>query len=264
ELPSYAPNSQFMSYHQMKELEEEGIVEFVPHSHTHDLNYRYTDMTVDEIHEDMSTCKSIMRQLGWNHKDIVFPFGAHNEQVREVARRYFRSGIDIKGGAFIPPVNQFSLPRRGMDTTDTHDIIKEIDKAYKNDTLIILMSHVDQYGGLEESKMRAVIEHVHSLGGKFITGEEAITNYGNLLQIGDDSISYDGKIHSGSLGKVRISRDNEFLASNIPDDFESGITLTKIDQNPMSNTNGFPLKMYGTLTTVKSSHLNNWTHQTYY
>ena len=264
DLPSYDTSSQFMSYQQMKELEEEGIVEFVPHSHTHDLNYRYTDMTVDEIHEDMSKCKSIMRRLGWNHKDLVFPFGAHNEQVREVARQYFRSGVDIKGGAFVPPVNQFMLPRQGMDTTDTQDIINEINKAYENNTLIILMSHVDQYGGLEESKMRAVIEHVQSLGGKFITGEEAITNYGNLLQIGDDSISFDGGMHGNRLGKVRVTKDNEFLASNVPDDFEAGITLTKIDQNPISNTDGFPLRMYGSLVTVKSSHLNNWTHQTFY
>src|SRR5699024_1426313 len=86
-LPAYDPNSQFMSFEQMKELENEGIVEFVPHSHTHDLNHRYTDMTLDEIHDDMSTCKNIIRQLGWNYKDLVFPFGAHNAQVREIARQ---------------------------------------------------------------------------------------------------------------------------------------------------------------------------------
>src|SRR5699024_1960026 len=136
-------------------------------------------------------------------KDLVIPFGAHNAQVREVARQYYRSAIDIRGGSYIPPVNQFALPRQGMDTPDTQDIIKEINKAYEHNTLIILMSHVDQYGGLEESKMRAVIEHVQSLGGKFITGEEAITNYGNLLQIGDDSISFDGGMHGNRLGKVR-------------------------------------------------------------
>src|SRR5699024_7834619 len=101
-------------------------------------------------------------------------------------------------------------------------------------------------------------------GGRFITGEEAITNYGNLLQISDDSISFDGGMNGNRLGKVRVTKDNEFLASNVPDDFEAGITLTKIDQNPMSNTVGFPLRMYGTLVTVKSSHLNNWTHQTFY
>src|SRR5699024_2128909 len=151
-----------------------------------------------------------------------------------------------------------------MDTRDTQDIIEEINNAYENDTLSIVTSHVDQYGGLEESKMRTVIEHVHSLGGNFITGEEAIANYGNLLQIGEDSISFDGGIHSNRLGKVRVTKDNEFLASNLPGDFETGITLTKIDQNPMSNTDGFPLNLYGTLVTIKSSDVNNWTHQTYY
>lgn len=260
-LPAYDPNSQFMSYEQMKELEEEGIVEFVPHSHTHDLNYRYTDMTLDEIHDDMSTCKNIMRQLGWNYKDLVYPFGAHNAQVRDVARQYFRSAIDIRGGAFIPPVNQFALPRQGMDTTDTQDIINEINKAYENNTLIILISHVDQYGGLEESKMRAVIEHVLSLGGEFITGEEAITNYGNLLQIGEDSISYDGNFFGGRLGAIRYTAFNEFLASTPPEKFERGITITKIDQSSPSNTDGLPGNLAGTLITFKSSSEGQFTHQ---
>lgn len=263
-LPAYNPNSPYMPFEQMKELEEEGIVEFVPHSHTHDLNHRYTDMTLAEIHDDMSTCKNIMRQLGWNYKDLVIPFGAHNEQVREVARQYFRSAIDIRGGAFIPPVNQFALPRQGMDTTDTQDIINEINKAYDNDTLIILMSHVDQYGGLEEAKMRAVIEHVLSLGGEFITGEEAITNYGNLLQVGDDSISYTGEMHGRRLGSVRLSKDNEFLADTPYSEFENGITITKIDQSSPDNTIGFPSNWYGTLITYKSSHLTNWCHQTFH
>lgn len=263
-LPAYDSSSQFMSYEEMKELHEEGIVEFIPHSHTHDNNYRYTDMTLKEIHEDMSTCKIIMRQLGWNYKDIAFPFGAHNDTVREVARQYFRSAIDIRGGIVIPPINQFAIPRLGMDSRDAEDIIDEIDNAHENNTLIIIMSHVDQYGGLDDTKMKKVIEHVLSLGGEFVTGEEAINNYGNLLQIGDDSISFDGSIHSNRLGKTTVTEDNEFLASNVPSDFETGITLTKIDQSSPNNTSGLPLDLYGTLITIKSSHLNNWTHQMFY
>ena len=214
-LPAYNPSGLYMSYEQMKELEDEGIVEFIPHSHTHDLNNRYTDMSVGEIHDDMSTCKKIMRQLGWNYKDLVFPFGAHNDQVREVARQYFRSAIDTKGGAFIPPVDQFSIPRIGMDTIDSQSIISEINKAYENDTLIILMSHVDQYGGLEESKMREVIEHALSLGGRFITGEEAINNYGNIAQFNNTIISYDGGIHSDVLNNVIFSKVGDYV-NNAP------------------------------------------------
>lgn len=261
-LPSHSPNSSFMSYNQMKELEEEGIVEFIPHSHTHDLNHRYTDMTVDEIHDDMSQCKSIMQQLGWNYKDLVFPFGAHNAQVREVARRYFRSGIDIKGGAFIPPVNQLMLPRQGMDTTDTQDIINEINKAYENDTLIILMSHVDQYGGLEESKMRAVIEHVQSLGGNFITGEEAICNYGNLLQVGGDSISYDGEFHGSRLGITSLSNFDEFMNKTPQSAYKKGVTISGIRFN---NRAGLPGNRPGVVLTVKPDESEAmWTRQYFY
>src|SRR5699024_3200178 len=261
-LPAYDPNSQFMSYDEMKELENEGIVEFVPHSHTHDLNHRYTDMTLNEIHDDMSTCKSIIRQLGWNYKDLVFPFGAHNAQVREVARQYFRSAIDIRGGFYIPPVNQFALPRQGMDTTDTQDIIKEINKAYENDTLIILMSHVDQYGGLEESKMRTVIEHVLSLGGRFMTGEEAITNYGNLLQIGEDTISFDGNFYGNRLGITSMPEFDEFINSTPQSNYERGVTINGVRYG---NRVGLPNDRPGVVVTVKPDGGEpKWTKQYFY
>src|SRR5690625_4047835 len=112
-------------------------------------------------------------------------------------------------------LDQSLFPRLGMDTTDTQDIIAEINVAYENNTLIILMSHVDQYGGLEDSKIRAVIEHVQSLGGEFLTADEVINNYGNLLQIGDNSISFDGEIHGRSLGTTNVPESNLFLRSEV-------------------------------------------------
>lgn len=263
-LPAYNPNGSWIPYNQMKELHEEGIVEFIPHSHTHNVNYKYRDMTNEEIHEDMSTNVRIMRKLGWNYRDIPYPFGSQDQRVRDIAKQYYRSGINTKGGTLTTPIDQSLLPRLGMDTRDTQDIIDEINVAYENDTLLILMSHVDQYGGLEEPKIRAVIEHVQSLGGDFITADEAIGNYGNFLQIGDNSISYKGEIHGSNLGVTKIGKDNEFLSNNLPKDFKVGVTINKIDQVTSGNTDGFPFGRYGNLITYKTSEKDYWTHQFFY
>jgi|SRR5690625_1485691 len=261
-LPAYNPNGSWIPYTQMKELHEEGIVEFIPHSHTHNVDHKYTDMTEAELHEDMSTNVRIMRELGWNYKDIPYPFGAQNETVRRVARQYYRSGIDIKGGALTTPLDQSLFPRLGMDTTDTQDIIAEINVAYENNTLIILMSHVDQYGGLEDSKIRAVIEHVQSLGGEFLTADEVINNYGNLLQIGDNSISFDGEIHSRTLGTTNVPESNLFLASTPFTEYKLGITISRIQSGYQD---GLPFNNPGTVVTTKSSITEApWTVQKFY
>src|SRR5699024_44326 len=110
-----------------------------------------------------------------------------------------------------------------------------------------------------------LIDYAISKGFEFVTTAKGIGYHGNLLELdAGNTIDKHGNIHSNKLGKTIVTKDNEYLADNIPSNFETRITLTKIDQNPMSNTDGFPLNLYGTLVTVKSSDLNNWTHQTYY
>lgn len=203
-LPAYDPNDKYMSYEQMKELENEGLVEFIPHSHTHNINHRLTDMTIEEMHEELSTNKKIMKQLGWNHKDFVYPFGSFNDKVISVVRQYFRSAFKVSGGPLLTPFNQFAIDRIRVDAPATFEEIKEdIDKAFENNTLGVLTTHVDQYGGLDLQKMRQVIEYILSNGGEFVTTAEAINEFGNVLQVGSNSISHDGKITGKEIGVYR-------------------------------------------------------------
>lgn len=82
-----------------------------------------------------------------------------------------------------------------------------------------------------------------------------------MIQIGDDSISYDGSFFGGRLGAVRYTKFNEFLASTPPDKFDIGITITKVDQSSPSNTDGLPCNFAGSLITYKTSTESQFVHQ---
>ena len=216
----------FMSYEQMKEIENEGLLEYVCHTHTHNLQHKLTDMTEEELHEELSTNQRMIRELGWNHRHLVYPFGEFNDNVIKVVKQYFDSAFNTRGGtgAFnvgnIPeyPFNQFAISRVRCDApSELEDIKKTIDKAVAEKKWIIIYTHVDQYGGLDIAKMRGVIEHAQAKGLEFVSVEEGINEYGNLAQLKDLTISPDGQIFSDKLGVVRynpklgdnnLSRDN--------------------------------------------------------
>lgn len=216
----------FMSYEQMKEIEDEGLLEYVCHTHTHNIQHKLTDMTEEELHEELSTNQNIIRELGWNHRHLVYPFGEFNDNVIRVVKQYFDSAFNTRGGTGpfnvgnIPeyPFNQFAISRVRCDApSELEDIKKMIDKAVAENKWIIVYTHIDQYGGLDIAKMRGVIEHALSQGLEFVSVEEGINEYGNLAQLKDLTISADGQVFSDKLGVVQynsnlgdnnLSRDN--------------------------------------------------------
>src|SRR5699024_5602406 len=73
-----APN--MMTEAQRKEAHESGLIEFISHTHNHDVNNRPNDMSEEELYADFLTSKSIMRSKGYNYHGIVLPFGDRNDK----------------------------------------------------------------------------------------------------------------------------------------------------------------------------------------
>src|SRR5699024_5127783 len=67
------PTSNSLTINQIKELQDLGF-EFLSHTHNHDPNHRPTAMTEEELHEDFSTSKELMRKYGLNDRGLVIPF----------------------------------------------------------------------------------------------------------------------------------------------------------------------------------------------
>src|SRR5699024_9996541 len=137
-LPSYDPNSKYMSHTEMEELRNEGIVEFVCHTHTHNNNHRLTDMTTKEMHEELRTNRDIIRTLGWDYKHFVYPFGAYNSDVQDDVRQYFDAAFTTKIGLVEDPLDNYAISRVKLDAPHTaSEVIAKIDEADEKDTWII-------------------------------------------------------------------------------------------------------------------------------
>ncbi|WP_078390728.1 polysaccharide deacetylase family protein [Shouchella patagoniensis] len=262
-LPAYNPNGAFMSYEMMRELYEEGLIEFVCHTHTHNINHRLTDMTVEEMHHELKTNQDIIRRLGWNHRHLVYPFGSQNAAVRDVVRQYFDSAFVTSGGVISAPFDQYRMNRVGVDAPHTaNDVKARIDEAVRQNTWVVLMTHVDQYGGLDLNKLREIIEYALSQGYEFVTVEKGIQEFGNLAQFGNTTICHNGKIHGNELGKVKIAAFQEYRPNAPMTDFEP--RKITIDHSRLADMAAYnlPNPVPGVVTTYRHAE-DQYSYQTY-
>src|SRR5690625_2228161 len=81
-----------------KEMHESGLVEFMSHTHYHDPNHRPNDMSEEELNYDFSTSQQIIKNLGYNHRGIVLPFGDRSEKVLRIAKNYYDYVIGTGSG----------------------------------------------------------------------------------------------------------------------------------------------------------------------
>ena len=250
-VPDRVDGTSIMPYEQMKELHDEGIVEFVSHTHTHDADNRLTQMTEASLRFEFSETQRVLKALGFNHRHLVYPFGTENSFVQRIASEYFDSAVHIRGGYVGRNMNQYKINRQSMDSTDFDAIKAEMDKAIETNTGLILMSHIDQYGGLDLSKVRQVIEYAQTNGMEFVTLSEFVQEKGNLLQFGENKITANGDIFGGKIGTVQrrqdITHDGDLYQFE-----ENKLTITRITP---SNAVAYGLPTSCTLLTYRDEQI---------
>src|SRR5699024_257835 len=85
-ITSRLDGSNQMTAQERRECHDSGLIEFVSHTHNHDVNHRPNDMTVEELYTDFLASKKIMKELGYNYRGLSLPFGDRSEKVKSVAR----------------------------------------------------------------------------------------------------------------------------------------------------------------------------------
>lgn len=250
-LPSHDPI--YVSYEQMEEMYEEGIAEFVSHSHTH----AYFDSISDEqIHYELKTSQEIIKKLGWNYKDFIYPGGRHDDNIMSITSQYYESALKVGMVNAGIPFNQYALPRITLSSTgfNPETINDAIDDALDKLGFAILMTHVDLDTGLNPVDMRHVIEHVlNDTDAEFVTMRELIREHGNVLQQGDNVITASGGFYGSDIGSYK-SKDNTPINAPI-DNFATGATTrVKVKQDDSQDYDlpwGINGKPYGVLETYR-------------
>jgi len=259
-------DSKYLNEVQIKELAELGM-EFMSHSHLHDPNHRLSDMTEDEVDYDLRTSHKIIKQMGYNHRGLILPFVDNNEIIQRVARRYYDyvigSGANLgQGKPFYPGQYSNYYIRRVRTENGFGHVKQRIDEAkVSGKAWVVLDSHI-YYDIYTDSYIRQIIDYALSQGFKFVTVEEGMDNFGNIVQFGEplkggyDVLDYvdagtriaaDGSVHGSQLGKVIHFGDRE-VKNDTPISYfpYNTVSITKIRS---AEAAGFPLNRAGRLET---------------
>lgn len=181
-ITSRSFGGRYMTLAEMNEMAALGC-EFVSHTHTHDVNYKLTDMTEADLRRDLLTSREIMRDLGFNASIAVYPFGAENEFVHRVTSEYYDAAIDVFnssspfGDVVRAGFDPYRIERVSAQAADINGIFRKMDEAARNNSWIILMSHVDQGSWYSEERVTRLIDYALAAGLEFVTLNEGFTNF---------------------------------------------------------------------------------------
>src|SRR5690625_140625 len=261
-------DSKYLNENQIKELAELGM-EFVSHSHWHDVDNQLKDMSEEEVDYDLQTSQKIIKNMGYNHRGIILPFANNSNTIQKILRKYYDYAIGTganqgQGKPFYPGQYSNYYIRR-VRTEFGFDFVKQrIDEAKASGRAwVVLSSHI--YEPIyTQTFIRQIIDYALQEGFEFVTTLEGINRMGNIAQFGEplrggyDTLDYvdagtrvaaDGSIHGAQLGNVVRYGDREVANDTLPNFFPNNtISVTKIRS---LESNGFPNNSSGRLETYK-------------
>ncbi|WP_407540219.1 polysaccharide deacetylase family protein [Deinococcus radiomollis] len=210
--------------------------ELMGHSLTH---LDQTTLSAAALDNDLRTTRDTIRGWGAPCNNYVYPFGASNPAVREGVRRYYRSGSSVASATAVPPLATFALPRYAMtNASGTTALYRSWadDILAKNGLGVILIHPGYDFNATQQANFTDFVTYAKGLGIQFVTMNQALDTFGNLLEIGDSSgvagafttVDRDGKMVGGGAGPVIVNAG----------------TLNYLEDGTTANNNNTPPSAY--------------------
>lgn len=111
--------------------------EIMGHTATHP-NLR--SLTPSQVEDELSRSKAVLEGLGVTVKNLVYPYNKSNETVREIARKYYRSGRGGKNKFNTAVIDPYDL-RSFANKPDLVVMKGHIDRAYTEKNWLIIYHH---------------------------------------------------------------------------------------------------------------------------
>lgn len=273
-ITDYIGKPNYMTWDDLERLNNIYDVDFVNHTHTHP---NLTEISEQQVRDDFKNSTSMLRERGFSHDVLVYPYGSNNEVVRRIAREFFRTAINISGGVNTPPLETFRLYRLSLIPPDGEMEPLEyytsiIDEAINNNGWIIWMSH-SQYAPFDGSKIKSIIDYANNNGVEWVHVNEGLDKIGNIVDIGDYTaalqgaeytvLDSDGIIHSRANSKDFYFHPSTSLNITVESPIENWKPRTvNIREITSARSQGFPENKAGVLETTRGSH-DNFSHQIY-
>lgn len=262
-----------VSYEQMQEMYQSGMVTFGSHARGH---VNLSDLSSAELEYQIKGSKEDIEAYGVPCDIMVYPYGSITDEGLNIVRENYAFGV-IAGGATnsdgvhiqnrvnYSPISTYRVARIAIDSSmgDAEiDFIKEqIDEACENNGLIIFMSHVGHEMGIgAEADIEAytgIVEYIRDKGYDIEPAIDVLNRFKNPVEIGKwSSENPDGYFVVGANGAVSmdsvngqvITEANKYNGTTLPDDYpQNQITSTYLSA-PSAYKEGLPVATRGLLT----------------
>jgi peptidoglycan/xylan/chitin deacetylase (PgdA/CDA1 family) len=227
--------------------------EIASHTTNHD---DLTTLAYDALDAQLRDNVAAMKALGFNVSTLIYPYNAHNSQVRTLAKKYFRGAL--AGGYYtaVPPLPTYMIPSREFVQGAALSLYQGwVDDAVaKNGVLTILIhSRFGEFDATQRANLASMIDYAKAQGCQFVTASQMFDIMGNQAEWGDfpngvtgGGFDRDGKFFGAGGGLSQLAAPNFKTSAAGIQDYDAG-KITVFDFNPSGN-GAWPYSA-GTVTT---------------
>lgn len=226
-------NSQAMGLSELQTLSDAG---WEIGSETLD-HVNLTEVPLAEADRQLRESWQALNELGFEPRTLVYPEGGNNEEVRRLARSYYRAAFWTSGGVNYPPYHSARMTRFSVDSSTLEECKSAIDEAIGNNGWVIFMCHpgfVQYEDQAEKDRYIALLDYAVSSGADIVTPKEGMDRTGNILDVSDEEGNYfrlsgSGKLASPWVGDAKIqSKNANSVVDPITDYPENQISYTEV------------------------------------
>lgn len=165
--------------------------EFAAHTHNH---VHLPTLTKEQQDEELRLSKEFVEKKGYKCDYIVYPFGEHNQDTRDVARKYYRFGVETGAKIVDYPLNTYAISRISVGayfdgpTKNTLEYYKaKFDEAYANNKWVIFMLHPHDpaFDSTQQQYLKDLITYIKTFDVPFMTVGDGYNEMGNMVTVGD-------------------------------------------------------------------------------
>lgn len=268
-ITSRVGTGNYANWEQIQELKDAGC-EIMSHSHNHD---NLTELTEDEMAEDLSTSLKILRQNGHNPTGFIYPYNANSRTTEKIVRRYFNFAYTKAHGSRLgrnyPTINNQAINRVALgsffdgspqsefpqDGSSLEYYKARVDECLEKSNLLVFVIHSMETDSTQLQYLRDTIDYARSKGIPIVAPSEATDIYANIIEIKGESefiVNADGEILSPDIGgSLLVENLNERgLEDGITDFKFKAVTYSPINTSK-AQQEGFPEKQGGILVTYR-------------
>lgn len=162
---------------------------------SHSANH--TDLTVltdAQLVTELEGSKTFFTSRGFTINNLAYPFGNNNALVRQVARRFYRSGRTVGTGLnSVLPLNTYALGAWNSDDEALATLQGYVDDAVAAGAWVHFYLH--GHTSTRETKINSLIDYIQAAGVDIVTVNTALDRVGNTIEMGDEwAVGADGSV----------------------------------------------------------------------